>query len=358
MNVLAAPRISSVMALLTELMPEVISPTPMASLAPSTVALMSATPMASLASCTVLFSSLMPRSSVTPVMVALISSMPSVEEISSLTSLTWLMTPSRPSSARAFSAAWRKERTPRPSWRPISGRRLGPKTSRAMKRTTMISAGPMLMRGTVLKGGWLHSSVGGPMQRFQRGPPRAAPAPTTARRAARTTSRNACKRYPLSSPEGAQKAGCARTQPSAYIRPTSAGNPVAAPGPGGDSRDERISHKLAVLWLFVVAGAALVVLILLFSKLINPQPPHAREACALRVRHRAGGRPVAPVRRALLRLRPALPRVRRGVGVPVPRGRCVFRTLGTAGFVEMMLFIAVLGVGLLYAWRKGALEWA
>jgi len=36
----------------------------------------------------------------------------------------------------------------------------------------------------------------------------------------------------------------------------------------------------------------------------------------------------------------------------------VFRTLGTAGFVEMLLFIAVLGFGLLYAWRKGALEWA
>jgi NADH:ubiquinone oxidoreductase subunit 3 (subunit A) len=36
----------------------------------------------------------------------------------------------------------------------------------------------------------------------------------------------------------------------------------------------------------------------------------------------------------------------------------VFRSLGTSGFVEMLLFIAVLGVGLLYAWRKGALEWA
>ena len=36
----------------------------------------------------------------------------------------------------------------------------------------------------------------------------------------------------------------------------------------------------------------------------------------------------------------------------------VFRPLGTSGFVEMLLFIAVLGVGLLYAWRKGALEWA
>ena len=34
-----------------------------------------------------------------------------------------------------------------------------------------------------------------------------------------------------------------------------------------------------------------------------------------------------------------------------------FRSLGTSGFVEMMLFILVLVVGLVYAWRKGALQW-
>jgi NAD(P)H-quinone oxidoreductase subunit 3 len=26
-------------------------------------------------------------------------------------------------------------------------------------------------------------------------------------------------------------------------------------------------------------------------------------------------------------------------------------------FVEMLIFIALLGVALIYAWRKGALEW-
>ena len=35
----------------------------------------------------------------------------------------------------------------------------------------------------------------------------------------------------------------------------------------------------------------------------------------------------------------------------------VFRQLGWFGFVEMMMFIAVLGIGFLFAWRKGALEW-
>ncbi|GMV05184.1 MAG: NADH-quinone oxidoreductase subunit A [Gemmatimonadota bacterium] len=34
-----------------------------------------------------------------------------------------------------------------------------------------------------------------------------------------------------------------------------------------------------------------------------------------------------------------------------------YRKLGAFGFVEGLLFVVVLGVGLLYAWRKGALEW-
>lgn len=34
-----------------------------------------------------------------------------------------------------------------------------------------------------------------------------------------------------------------------------------------------------------------------------------------------------------------------------------YRDLGAFGFVEGLLFVLVLGVGLLYAWRKGALEW-
>ena len=35
----------------------------------------------------------------------------------------------------------------------------------------------------------------------------------------------------------------------------------------------------------------------------------------------------------------------------------LFRELGWLGFLEMMLFLAVLGITLVYAWRKGALEW-
>lgn len=34
-----------------------------------------------------------------------------------------------------------------------------------------------------------------------------------------------------------------------------------------------------------------------------------------------------------------------------------FRQLGLFGFVEMIIFLAVLVLGLIYAWRKGALDW-
>src|SRR5215207_654379 len=35
----------------------------------------------------------------------------------------------------------------------------------------------------------------------------------------------------------------------------------------------------------------------------------------------------------------------------------VFRQLGVFGLIEMIIFIAILLVGFIYAWKKGALEW-
>jgi NADH-quinone oxidoreductase subunit A len=35
----------------------------------------------------------------------------------------------------------------------------------------------------------------------------------------------------------------------------------------------------------------------------------------------------------------------------------IFKSLGWFGFVEMLVFIAILVVGLVYVWGKGALEW-
>ncbi len=35
----------------------------------------------------------------------------------------------------------------------------------------------------------------------------------------------------------------------------------------------------------------------------------------------------------------------------------IYSDLGLYGFVEMVIFVLILGVGLVYAWKKGALKW-
>lgn len=35
----------------------------------------------------------------------------------------------------------------------------------------------------------------------------------------------------------------------------------------------------------------------------------------------------------------------------------LYKRLGTFGFLEMFVFLIILGVGLLYVWKKGGLEW-
>ncbi|MEE9259438.1 MAG: NADH-quinone oxidoreductase subunit A [Nitrospinaceae bacterium] len=35
----------------------------------------------------------------------------------------------------------------------------------------------------------------------------------------------------------------------------------------------------------------------------------------------------------------------------------LYKRLGVFGFVEMSIFILILGIGLLYVWRRGGLDW-
>jgi NADH:ubiquinone oxidoreductase subunit 3 (subunit A) len=111
------------------------------------------------------------------------------------------------------------------------------------------------------------------------------------------------------------------------------------------------------VWLFLVAGAALVVVILLFSKVINPSHLTAEKLAPYECGIPPVGNPWSPfaVRYFVFGLLFLVFDVEAVFLFP---WALLFRRLGTTGFVEMVLFIAVLGFGLLYAWRKGALEWA
>jgi len=35
----------------------------------------------------------------------------------------------------------------------------------------------------------------------------------------------------------------------------------------------------------------------------------------------------------------------------------VFKNFGAVGFIEILVFLFILGLGLIYAWKKGALKW-
>jgi NADH:ubiquinone oxidoreductase subunit 3 (subunit A) len=131
----------------------------------------------------------------------------------------------------------------------------------------------------------------------------------------------------------------------------------------GDVRARLIRMTSAYLtnwlyvWAFIVAGAALVVLILLFAKLVNPEHLTPEKLSNYECGIPPVGSPWAPfaVRYYVFALLFLVFDVEAVFLFP---WALTFRTLGTAGFVEMMLFIVVLAWGLLYAWRKGALEWA
>ncbi|GAC1650503.1 MAG: NADH-quinone oxidoreductase subunit A [Gemmatimonadaceae bacterium] len=43
--------------------------------------------------------------------------------------------------------------------------------------------------------------------------------------------------------------------------------------------------------------------------------------------------------------------------VPMQDGRCPVGQLSFFGFAEMLVFIAILVVGFIYVWKKGALQW-
>ncbi|MGO8685266.1 MAG: NADH-quinone oxidoreductase subunit A [Thermoleophilia bacterium] len=114
-------------------------------------------------------------------------------------------------------------------------------------------------------------------------------------------------------------------------------------------------------WLYVAAfvasGGLLVVLILLTSKLINPDNPTKTKLSP----YECGIEPVGDswhpfaVRYYVFAL---LFLVFDVESIYLFPWTITFRSLGGSGFIEMMTFIAILVVGLVYAWRKGALAWA
>jgi NADH-quinone oxidoreductase subunit A len=108
--------------------------------------------------------------------------------------------------------------------------------------------------------------------------------------------------------------------------------------------------------ILIILAAAVGGLAVLFGHLFGPRHPTLRKSLP----YESGMRPIGPgsrrmpVRFYLVAMLFILFDIEVVFFLP---WAIVFRKLGLFGFVEMLIFIVILLVGYVYAWKKGALEW-
>ena len=108
--------------------------------------------------------------------------------------------------------------------------------------------------------------------------------------------------------------------------------------------------------LMMSLGIAVAAVFVLGSRFLGPRDPNPRKTTV----YECGVAPVGdarrrfPVRFYLVAMLFILFDIEAVFLYPWAR---LFRKLGVFGLVEMGLFLLVLVVGLVYAWRKGALDW-
>jgi NADH-quinone oxidoreductase subunit A len=116
-----------------------------------------------------------------------------------------------------------------------------------------------------------------------------------------------------------------------------------------------LSDYLPILVLFLVAGG-IVLAILVLSSVLGPKNVTATKVAPFE----GGSEPLGdsrrrfPVKFYVVAILFILFDVE---GIFVVPWAVLFQELGLVGFIEMVVFVGILGVGLAYVWRKGALEW-
>ncbi len=108
--------------------------------------------------------------------------------------------------------------------------------------------------------------------------------------------------------------------------------------------------------ILIALSTGLAALIIILGHLFGPRRPSERKAYP----YESGMRPIGPGRRRLpvwfYRIAVLFILFDIEVIFFLPWA-VVYRKLGIFGLVEMFIFILVLLVGYLYAWKTGALEW-
>lgn len=110
------------------------------------------------------------------------------------------------------------------------------------------------------------------------------------------------------------------------------------------------------IFVLIVLATGLACLVVLFGHIFGPRRPSMRKS----VPYESGMRPIGPgarrmpVRFYLIAVLFILFDIEIIFFLP---WAVVFQKLGLFGLVEMFIFIIILLVGYIYAWKKGALEW-
>jgi NADH-quinone oxidoreductase subunit A len=115
-------------------------------------------------------------------------------------------------------------------------------------------------------------------------------------------------------------------------------------------------NEFAPIGALILISTAVVLLITFLSRLFGPFRPTTRKTAP----YESGMKPIGPairrfpVRFYLIAVLFILFDIEVVFFLP---WAVVFRKMGLFALIEMFIFIAILLVGYIYAWRKGALEW-
>jgi NADH-quinone oxidoreductase subunit A len=114
--------------------------------------------------------------------------------------------------------------------------------------------------------------------------------------------------------------------------------------------------EYAYIGLFLLFGIAFVLVAFLFSWVLRPNRPNPLKTST----YECGEKPIGSswvqfnVRFYIIALIFLIFDVEAVFIIP---WAIIFRSLGLFAYLEMMLFIVILAVGLFYAWKKGMLKW-
>jgi NADH-quinone oxidoreductase subunit A len=116
-----------------------------------------------------------------------------------------------------------------------------------------------------------------------------------------------------------------------------------------------LSEYIAVL-IYLVLAVVITVVVIFSNKLLGPSKPSIRKSTA----YESGIVPTGNARERFNIRYHVIAMIFLIFDLEIAfiyPWAVIYRTLGWAGFIEMMIFLTILIVGFIYAWKRGAFSW-